>query len=518
MSWDQNARPDFVVPPMPSAPPPAPADPWRAFAVGLLNLSGLGLGYAVLRRWGLTIACLVATGILLVVALPADPNGVPGALFVLYLILLVAAGLHGARLGLRTRLAWLPSSLVAAVLSVVLLAVPAGGYLLYDHARDEATQQMLLDRLATADELVKSTGTQTFEVAQPEFRKALAIYDGLAADHPTSRAAAQVPNRLRTYYATVGAAYAEKNYCGAVAPLKYLRTVPRTMDKETLGSLSTWPDDRLATSLYECGTESMSGDSASWTAQWGELLTTFPKSEQAQKVGPAIDTKVGEAVTAVGGSDPCAAVERLGSLSTQIRGVSGEEAGLTEALDQSADRAERSAASGTYNCGVDQYKDGSFSDAVTTMDTFIKDNPDSPKRSLARKVAIAAEVAQTVPAAGKRLPTTRSGGSISVTVKNDSPDKITVLYTGPVTGSFTLKACGSCSTYSSLGSSLGFDSKPCSDSGKKYPQKTIQLPAGTTYFVHKSQEGIGNTPASDTAKLEPGYIYTECAYTTSLGY
>ncbi|MGW7210889.1 hypothetical protein ACWGIZ_46485, partial [Streptomyces sp. NPDC054837] len=179
------------------------------------------------------------------------------ALLVLYLILLVAAALHGARLGLRTRLAWLPSALVAAVLSVVLLAVPAGGYVLYDQARDEATQQMLLDRLATADELVKSTGTQTFDVAQPDYRRALAIYHGLTADHPTSRAAAEVPNRLRTYYATVGAAYAEKNYCEAVAPLKYLRTVPRTMDKKTRGSLSTWPDDRLATSLYECGTESM---------------------------------------------------------------------------------------------------------------------------------------------------------------------------------------------------------------------------------------------------------------------
>ncbi|MFJ3670288.1 hypothetical protein ACIPSE_27920 [Streptomyces sp. NPDC090106] len=503
---------------MPSAPPPAPADPWRGFAVGLLNLSGLGLGYAVVRRWGLTAACLVATGILLLVALPADPDGVPGALLVLYLILLVAAGLHGARLGLRTRLAWLPNELVAAVLSVVLLAVPAGGYLLYDHARDEATQQMLLDRLAEADELVKSTGTQTFEAAEPGYRKALSVYRGLTEDHPTSRAAARVPDRLKTYYATVGAAYEEENYCGAVAPLKYLRTVPRTMDEKTLGSLSTWPDDRLATSLYECGAQSLSGDSASWNTQWSELLTTFPKSEQAQKVGPAIDTEVGEAVSAVSGDDPCGAVERLESLSQQIRGVSGAEADLNGTLDKAADRAEENAASGAYDCGVAQYKDGRFSEAVTTMDAFVKDNPGSSKRGLARKVSIAAEVAQTVPAAGKRLPTTRSGGSITVTVKNDSPDRITVLYTGPVTGSFTLKACGSCSTYSALGSSLGLDSKPCSDSGKNYPQKTIRLPAGTTYFVHKSQEGTGDSPASDTAKLEPGYIYTECAYTTSFGY
>ena len=40
----------YVVPPMPSAPPPGPADGWRAVGVGLLNLSGLGLGYALMEE------------------------------------------------------------------------------------------------------------------------------------------------------------------------------------------------------------------------------------------------------------------------------------------------------------------------------------------------------------------------------------------------------------------------------------------------------------------------------------
>ncbi|MET8861301.1 hypothetical protein [Streptomyces sp. NPDC004579] len=74
MSWDgQGARDGFVVPPMPTAPPPGPAHPWRAVAVALLNLSGLGLGYAVVRRWALMAVCWVATGILLLVALTAYP-------------------------------------------------------------------------------------------------------------------------------------------------------------------------------------------------------------------------------------------------------------------------------------------------------------------------------------------------------------------------------------------------------------------------------------------------------------
>ncbi|MET8096670.1 hypothetical protein ABZV29_09360 [Streptomyces sp. NPDC005236] len=518
MSWDhQGARDGFVVPPMPTAPPPAPASPWRALAVALLNLSGLGLGYAVVRRWWLMAVCWAATAILLLVALPADPDGVPGTALVLYLAFLALAAAHGASVGLRTRTALLPSALIAAVLGVVLLAVPAAGVVLYDGARDEATERMLLDRLDRADRLVTQSGKQDFATGEAGYRRALTAYAALGEDHPGSRAARRVPDRLKTYYETVATPYARKDYCSAVPPLKYLRTVPRTMDRKNLGDLAGWPDDRLATSLYECAAASLSGGDEGWTAQFGELLSTFPRSAQAGKVEPAVKSAVDAAVKSVGGDDPCSAVQRLGGLDTKVRGLPGEQAGVADALGKDADRASLSARSGTYACGVDQYKDGKFSDAVTTMNDFAKNNPHHKNRARAQKIAIAAEVAQTVPAAGKRLPTTASGGSIAVTVKNDSPDDITVLYTGPVTGSFTLKACGSCTSYP-LGSTLGIGFKPCSNSGRHYPQRTIQLPVGTTYFVHKSRSGTGKSPASDTAKLSPGYVYTECAYTTGLGY
>ncbi|MFD9490629.1 hypothetical protein ACFWA1_04030 [Streptomyces sp. NPDC060005] len=502
---------------MPTAPPPAPADPWRAVAVALLNLSGLGLGYAVLRRWLLMAVCWVATAVLLLVALPADPDGVPGSAVVIYVLFLLLAAAHGASVGLRTRLALLPSALIAAVLGLVLLAVPAGGAVLYGDARDEATEQMLLDRLERADHLVEQSGKQPFRTVEADYRRALAAYDGLSDDHPDSRAAQQVPDRLKTYYATVATPYGQKDYCAAVAPLEYLRTVPRTIARNKLGDLTTWPDDRLATSLYTCAATSLGAGAGDWTTQFGELLSTFPESEQAGRVEPAVRDAVDKAVKSVGGDDPCAAVARLETLSTQVRGLHGEQAGLDDAFGKDADRAARSASSGTYTCGVDQYKEAKYTEAVATMNAFAKSNPHDRNRARARKIAIAAEVAQTVPAAGKRLPGTGSGGSIAVTVKNDSPDDITVLYTGPVTGSFTLKACGKCSAYS-LGSTIAIGFKPCSDSGRNYPHRTIRLPVGTTYFVHKSHAGTGRTPASDTAKLRPGYVYTECAYTTSYGY
>ncbi|MEV6017032.1 MULTISPECIES: hypothetical protein [unclassified Streptomyces] len=515
MSWDhQGARDGFVVPPMPTAPPPGPASPWRAVAVALLNLSGLGLGYAVVRRWWHMAVCWAATAVLLVVALPADPDGVPGAALVLYLVFLVLAAAHGASVGLRTRLALLPGALIAAVLGVVLLAVPATGVVLYDGARDEATEQMLLDRLDRADRLVARSGKQDFTAAEAGYRRALSAYDALSEDHPHSRAARRVPDRLKTYYETVATPYARQDYCSAVAPLKYLRTVPRTIGRKQLGALVNWPDDRLATSLYSCAAASLSAGSEGWTAQFGELLSTFPRSPQAGKVEPAVRSAVDKAVRSVGGDDPCAAVQRLDGLDTQVRGLPGDQAGVNDALGKDADRASNSARSGAYACGVREYKDGSYADAVTTMNDFAKNNPHHKNRARAQKIAIAAEVAQTVPAAGKHLPTTASGGGIAVTVKNDSPDDITVLYTGPVTGSFTLKGCGKCTSYA-LGTTLGLGFKPCNDSGKNYPQRTIHLPVGTTYFVHKSRTATGKSPASDTAKLRPGYVYTECAYTTS---
>lgn len=509
--------PGAPVPPMPTAPPPAPANRWRAAAVALLNLSGLGLGYALLRRWALMAACWVATAVLLFVALPADADGVPGPVIVLSLLALLLAAAHGASVGLRTRLAWPPNPVVAVALGLVLLAVPAGGVVLYDGAHDEAVERMLLDRLDEADGLVKTSEAQPFLTASAGYQEALTVYRGLVDDHPASRAAARVPDRLRTYYASVASPYARGDYCAAIPPLKYLRTLPDRMSGKQLGALAAWPDDRLATSLYECAAAALKNRTGGWTENFGDLLSMFPESEQATKVAPAVKAAVDQGVTSVGGDDPCAAVKQLTDLAADVRGLPGQRAGLADSFAADATRAEGSARTGAYACGVAQYKDGEYSDAITTLNGFVAANPHHKNRARAEKIVIGAEVAETVPAAGERLPTTASGGSIAVTVKNDSPDEITVLYTGPVTGSFTLKACGSCTSYS-LTSTLIAGFEPCSSGSRNYPQRTIRLPAGTTYFVHKSKTGTGKTPASDTAKLSPGYVYTECAYTTSYGY
>jgi hypothetical protein len=89
------------------------------------------------------------------------------------------------------------------LLGLVLLAVPAGGVVLYDDARDEATEQMLLDRLDEADKLVTASGKKDFSSGKAGYREALKAYDDLRSDHPDSRAAERVPTRMKTFYTTV---------------------------------------------------------------------------------------------------------------------------------------------------------------------------------------------------------------------------------------------------------------------------------------------------------------------------
>ncbi|WP_327292258.1 hypothetical protein [Streptomyces sp. NBC_01198] len=511
--------PPFGPPPMPAAPPVPrePADPLRAAAVGVLNLSGLGIGYLLTRRWIAFAVALIGTGVFLVSALPADPDGVSGGVLVAYLVFLVLTAVHGALRGLRTRLSFPPQAPLALLLGLVLLAVPAGAVVYYDGAKDDATQQMLLDRLDKADHLVQAAKARPFADAKSDYSSALGSYQDLDSKHPDSKAAKKVPDRLQAFYTAVGTPYDQKKFCDAIEPLQYLRTVPQHMDRKTLGSLAGWPDDRLATSLYECGTTELTDsapDSASGSAsdggKLGELLTTFPTSPQAAKVEPAVKANIDTTAKGLGGSDPCGTTDKLRALGAAAAALPGDKAGVADALSADSRRADGYVQTGTYNCGLSQYKSGSFDEALTTLNGFTEKYPHDKHRPLALKMAIAAEIATKVPAAGKKVPGTGSGGSISVTFTNDSPDAVEILYTGPVTGSFTLKGCSSCSRYSSdsLGQSLA-----CKDTGKHYAKRTLHVPAGTSYIMQKPIDDADSaTPIADTHQFKGGYIYTECAY------
>ncbi|GFN07147.1 hypothetical protein Smic_57030 [Streptomyces microflavus] len=233
---------------------------------------------------GRAVGCWVATGALLFVALPADPDGVGTGVLVAYLLVLVAAAADGARIALRSALggSWRP--VVAVGLGVVLLAVPAGGVVAYGAAQDEAREQMLLDRLAGGDRRVAAAAQQPFGTGKGEYAEALGVYRALDRDHPGSRAAKLVPDRLKAYYDAVSAPYDEKRHCEAVEPLTYLRSLPGTVGKELLGELAGWPDGPLAESLYGCGVSRLGGAGGA-PRSWASCCARSPSRRRRSRWG-----------------------------------------------------------------------------------------------------------------------------------------------------------------------------------------------------------------------------------------
>ncbi|MEU0523326.1 hypothetical protein [Streptomyces niveus] len=506
-------------PPPPSAPPPPtgpPAASGHVTAVALLNLTGLGLGYVLIRDWIRLAVNLAVTALFLLLLLPADTDGAPNLLVVLYALVLITAALDGARRarGPAHRPPLVLPALrpaLAVALALVLLAIPVGGAVAYEAARDEAVERMLLDRLAKADKQVEALRASDRKDKTAGYVSALGVYRELGENEGGSRAGKLVPERLATFYDAVSRPYAEKEYCEAVGPLKYLREVPDSVDADLLGKLAKWPDEPLAVSLLECGRTGLAaGASGTDGGELAELLSTFPESAQAAAVKPAVGAAIEEREKKLGGGDPCTSTRELENISDLVKSFETD----TAALKKSAASAVES---GTYACGVDQFKDKRFDLALETLTTFRSTYGNSDRKDRARDIAIAAEIAAERAAAGKRLPPANAPGGprLEVVISNDASDAVEILYTGPVTGTVKIKACGGCENYSS------YDAvdKACKDSGKGYPKKTLRLPVGDYHFLlkHSGDAADDVTSTTDGMSIDPGYSYTYCSYVVETG-
>ncbi|MGA5194724.1 hypothetical protein [Streptomyces exfoliatus] len=505
-------------PAQPPAQPRGEANPAQAAMIGLLNLSCLGLGYVLLRNWVGAALCWIATAALLVMALPADVDGVPQGLLIGYGVFLLTVAADGARRGLRATLRiGAAFRRLALPLALVLLAVPAGGSLAYGSARDEAKEQALLELLAKADELVKSAEGLPFEKAEPTFRTALTAYQDLGTNHAGSRAGKLVPERLDTYYEKLSAPYTEKKYCAAVPQLTHLRGLPDTVDKTLLGTRPAKTDEPLAHSLYECGAAALGVATSQPDAResFNKLLGDFPKSSHAARVAPAVEASIKTRSAALAGSaEPCDTTEELRVIRASVDGMPDP------SLENAGDQVAAAVQKGDFACGTDQFKDKEFKSALDTMTAYAKDYPTSPQAAHARSIAIAAEIAEEEADAGKKLPPADvpGGARMVMVVSNDGPGEVELLYTGPMTGKVTLKACGTCTKYKTPLLVNSPKIKACTGPASQYPKATLLLPAGNYHFLQKRAAGIssaGDTKSSK-AKIEPGYSYTNCLYVTSL--
>ncbi|WP_406860644.1 hypothetical protein ABZO31_09375 [Streptomyces sp. HUAS MG47] len=507
-------------PPDPPGPRPEP-NAAQAALVALLNLSGLGLGYALLRHWRSAALCWAATVALLVAALPADVDGVPAGIVAGYAVVLAAAAADGARRGLRAPLAVGPGRVPVALptalaLAMALLVVPVGGSVAYGAAQDEAVERSLLDRLAAADELVADAEGQSFTTVQADYDEALKVYTYLGTERSGSRAGRLVPDRLRAYYRSVSAFHAERRYCEAVPGLVHLRALDGTLDRSLLKGLRGRADEPLAQSWYECGISGLGGAGSESTAagHLNALLATFPESPHAGRVEPAVRQAVRtKSAAAVGGAEPCVGGEELRRVATTVGLLPKARFGT---LGQETQEAVRK---GDFACGVDQFKDKEYTEAARTMTEYTRKYGSSREAGQARNIATAAEIADEDPAAGRSLPPAGAPGGprMVMVVSNDGPGEVELLYTGPVTGRITLRPCASCRTYGGLALLDRSAAKPCSGPSSKYPRATLLLPAGTYHFLQKrSQSSLyGGQRKASTTKVQSGYTYTNCLYVTT---
>ncbi|MFJ9876773.1 hypothetical protein ACIRVI_27435 [[Kitasatospora] papulosa] len=505
-SWGAVPPPPPTRPP--TAGPPPPGGVLRAVAAGLLGLSGLGLGHVLVGRWGRAAVSWAATAVLLLVALPADPDGVPAALVAGYLVLLVLAAADAARIARRTEFRPWSRPALAAALGLLLLGIPVAGTAAYGSARDEAVEQALLGRLEEGDDLVTKAAESPFPLSEPDFRHALTLYRELAEDHAGSRAAARVPGRLKDYYAAVASPYRAKKHCEAVDPLTYLRTLRGTVDRKLLGDLAGWPDAPLAESLYGCGVSRLDGTGTdSGAEELGTLLRTFPDTPQAEQVGPAVSATIERQVAGLKGAEPCTVTDQLRRTSTLVDGLP------PSSVPSLAPQAAAGVRDGVYACGVDEFKDKKFADARQTLTDFADTYAQDGRRRHALDIAVAAEIAEVRPSAGKRLPGSGKPGGVrmELVVSNGAPNDVEVLYTGPVTGTVKLKACGSCARFSSEATGAA---GACRANGTSYPKARLRLPAGEYHFLYK--HGTGASSAVDSyasgSSVKPGYSYTSCTY------
>ncbi|MGW5271339.1 hypothetical protein ACWEQP_01890 [Streptomyces sp. NPDC004044] len=104
---------------------------------------------------------------------------------------------------------------------------------------------------------------------------------------------------------------------------------------------------------------------------------------------------------------------------------------------------------------------------------------------------------------------------MELVISNDAPSGVEILWTGPVTGRVTLKACGSCKRYGTEVSGSVLARKA---GGRSYPKARLQLPAGEYHFLYKHGTGANVDSYSSGSRIKPGYTYTSCTYVVESAY
>lgn len=516
---------------------PASGRPCSPAAAALLNLTGLALGYAYLQRWRRAALYLAGTVGLVVIAFATGAASLPWlwrALAACWLGWMAVEGWRLARQG--PQLPEARQQLMPSVLGAALVAVVAGGYLLYV----VAGRSVYEEGVAAQSRADCATAIAKFDTVAGAYELTLSRTVGDAAQNRAQCVAFEAASRVETSGAYADAARRYQEYrriypASALAPFVH-ENLQRSY-AAWAGSLRGSRDypaaigvyrDLLAESGSEPGAAQVRGAlAATYFEQVEAARAALPASSPGQRVEltrTAVDALLAVqrdlADTALAATVPqaltatyAAAISPLAEqkfcdarpvLDYLVTLPVADTAGVVGTANTDRSRA-------MLECGLGKYRAADYPGAIAELDKLIMAYPDDPRVAQARSAIIATKVA-TEKGGGSPpvLPAPLGGnspGTIELTIYNDNPLEARVFVAGPTAHEITIPGCPGC-----LAVYEHADNKCPTLTGK--PSVTLRLKAGTydTLVVRPDNATIRNKKLISTRTIKPGFIHTTCLY------
>jgi TolA-binding protein len=463
----------------PKPPKPRPTNPKSTAGAILLNVTGLGIGYAYLGRWIRFVAALLIVSGLVLLAFANDASSSPwlwrlltiGWVAVLALDAWLIARRHPEPTGAPQ---WLP---IGA--SVVTIAAIIAGYVFYgalgrDTFEEGLTEQARANCQRSIDKFDEVTGI--YELTLSENVRDAPQERQLCVDFMAASSALD-DKKL---------AEAEKLY------LKFRKTYPKSpLDKLAVEDLGTTYYAQVEKQLPNAATD--------YPAIIDKLLMIrrdYGKTSAAKKVPDAIDDTYEKATTAFAEGRFCDALEPLAYFAGQDAKLLGDVVSTAAANHNTA----------LYKCGIGKYTSGDCAGAIDPLQTFLDAVPSDGARPQAYSALIAAQVCDASGFATP-LPAPHSGdavGAIPVTFYNDSSEPAHVLLAGPTAHEFTINPCGTCVEAYPPGGGVGACPVP-----EALPSYTVYLPAAP-YNALLENSVAGGESHVQSFTPDPNIYY--CAY------
>jgi len=456
--------------------PPAPPKPAKStLAAVLLNLTGLGLGYAYLRHRILFGVALAVVAGLVVVAFATGAAEQPWlwrGLAAGWILLLV---LHASLIARRRPAP--PSTWRPVTVGTVSVAVVVAGYVGYGIAGgsvhdDGVAAQTRADCPAAIDRFDTVTGPFELTLSTD-------VPDAAARRAECAQYLEGVDAQRRDQHAVAIHQYRQ---FGADHPKSVLAPFARTNLAESYVDLATgWQAPLTAQTARE-------------TVDTLLMVTReFGDTPAAKRVPKGIADAFAAA------AEPYTAGKFCDSLLSLEYFAGLDRASVGEVVDT----ANTYRAQALYECGLIQARAGDAA-ATATLDTYLTAYPQHPGFAQAKAAQISATVAK---AAGVTLAVPpplgdNNPGSIPVEFYNDSNTPLTLQVAGPTAHEFTLPPCAICpADYP--------ENAGCGDLTGR-PSITLRLTAAPYYYTTVRDDDVNSLVSSVTPM--PGYIHTQCVY------